>query len=68
VKFREALALYRRSEDLIQLGAHVQGANARLDASIRAQDRMRQFLKQDAAECADSRQALTELKAIAGSL
>src|SRR6185295_15376486 len=31
---REALAVYQRSEDLIQLGAHVQGVNPKLDSSI----------------------------------
>src|SRR6204780_2993433 len=34
-RVREALALYQNSADLIQLGAHVQGANPKLDLSIR---------------------------------
>ncbi len=48
-KLREALALYRDSEDLIQLGAHVAGANPKLDRAIRHRDRILDFLKQDAA-------------------
>jgi flagellar biosynthesis/type III secretory pathway ATPase len=42
------MALYRQSEDLIQLGAYVSGANPKLDASIRARDQLQQFLRQDA--------------------
>src|SRR5262249_59528900 len=34
-RIREALAVYQQSADLIQLGAHVQGANPKLDQSIR---------------------------------
>jgi|SRR5579872_2862710 len=47
-KIREALALYHHSADLIQLGAHVQGANPRLDTSIRLRPQILQFLRQEA--------------------
>jgi len=47
-KVREALALYQNSADLIQLGAHVQGTNPRLDLSIRMRPRIQDFLRQDA--------------------
>jgi FliI/YscN family ATPase len=47
-RLRESMALYRQSEDLIQLGAYVSGANPKLDASIRARDQLQQFLRQDA--------------------
>jgi flagellum-specific ATP synthase len=47
-KVREALALYQHSADLIQLGAHVQGANPRLDTSIRLRPQIVDFLRQDA--------------------
>ncbi len=46
-KIRESLALYQNSADLIQLGAHVQGANPRLDTSIRIRPQIMQFLRQD---------------------
>ena len=46
-KVREALALYQHSADLIQLGAHVQGANPRLDTSIRLRPQILDFLRQD---------------------
>ncbi len=47
-KIREALALYQRSADLIQLGAHVQGMNPKLDQSIRLRPQITDFLRQDA--------------------
>jgi len=45
---REALSLYQQSSDLIQLGAHLQGANPRLDQSIRMRPQILDFLRQDA--------------------
>ena len=36
------------SADLIQLGAHVQGANPKLDLSIRVRPQIQEFLRQDA--------------------
>jgi flagellum-specific ATP synthase len=47
-RIREALALYQQSSDLIQLGAHVQGANQKLDQSIRIRPQILDFLRQDA--------------------
>jgi FliI/YscN family ATPase len=45
-KIREALALYRQSEDLINLGAYVSGTNPKLDAVLRSRDEMLRFLQQ----------------------
>jgi FliI/YscN family ATPase len=47
-RVREALATYQQSADLIQLGAHVQGANPNLDRSIRVRPQILEFLRQDA--------------------
>jgi flagellum-specific ATP synthase len=47
-RVREALALYQNSADLIQLGAHVQGTNPRLDLSIRVRPHIQEFLRQEA--------------------
>jgi len=44
---REALADYRQSEDLINLGAYVAGANARLDSAIRLRPKLLDFLRQE---------------------
>ncbi len=45
-KLREALALYQHSADLIQLGAHVQGVNPKLDQSIRVRPQIIDYLRQ----------------------
>jgi FliI/YscN family ATPase len=47
-RVREALAMYRDAEDLINLGAYVSGANAKLDKYIQARPQIMGFLKQDA--------------------
>ncbi len=47
-RIREAMALYQQSSDLIQLGAHVQGVNPKLDQSIRIRSQIIDYLRQDA--------------------
>jgi FliI/YscN family ATPase len=49
-KIREALALYRQSEDLINLGAYVSGSNPKLDAVIRSRNEITRFLCQGPTE------------------
>ena len=49
-KIREALALYRQSEDLINLGAYVSGTNPKLDAVIRSRNEIMRFLRQGPAD------------------
>lgn len=58
-RIREALALYQQSADLIQLGAHVQGTNQKLDQSIRIRPQILDFLRQDA----DAHSGMDETKA-----
>ena len=67
-KIREALSVYERSEDLIQLGAHVQGANPTLDASIRARDQILGFLRQPDREYSSVDATLKDLHAVAALL
>ncbi|HFA59875.1 MAG TPA: FliI/YscN family ATPase, partial [Rhodospirillales bacterium] len=45
-RFREALATYQRSEDLINLGAYTAGANAALDRAIEVRPKLLEFLRQ----------------------
>jgi flagellum-specific ATP synthase len=69
-KVREALAEYRRAEDLIQLGAYAAGTNARLDAGIRARPAILEFLRQDRSEESPMEatvQALGQLGGLVGS-
>lgn len=44
--FKEILATYREAEDLINIGAYVQGTNPRIDYAIRKMDAFKEFLKQ----------------------
>jgi FliI/YscN family ATPase len=67
-RMREALATYRHSEDLIQLGAYAAGTNPRLDASIRARDQMMGFLRQGAQEASPMSATLEQLKKVAALL
>ena len=67
-KVRAALAIYQQSEDLINLGAYVAGSNPKLDTSIRARERIMQFLQQDAQETCPLSDTLGSLQQIAGSL
>ncbi|MEO8096869.1 MAG: FliI/YscN family ATPase [Acidobacteriota bacterium] len=45
-KMREAMAVFRQSEDLINLGAYAAGTNVALDSAIRLRPRLMDFLKQ----------------------
>jgi FliI/YscN family ATPase len=62
---REALAAYRRAEDLIQLGAYAAGSNPKLDAAIRAQPQLIEFLRQDAADKAPPDETMARLSSLA---
>jgi len=43
---RDLLAIYRKNEDVITIGAYVKGSNARVDAAIDRQPRIKDFLRQ----------------------
>jgi flagellum-specific ATP synthase len=45
-KGRETLAVYRKNEDLINIGAYAPGASAEIDLAIRLHDPLRHFLTQ----------------------
>jgi flagellum-specific ATP synthase len=67
-QIRSALAAYRDSEDLIQLGAYVAGSNPALDAGIRLRPEILEFLRQDHRERADSAATLARLNELAHRL
>jgi flagellum-specific ATP synthase len=46
-KLRQALASYRQSEDLINLGAYAAGSNPQLDSAIRVRPQLLKFLRQE---------------------
>jgi len=65
---RQALSLYHRAEDLIQLGAYVSGSNPQLDAAIRERPQILEFLRQEPNAACPREQALAELGKIAAAL
>lgn len=46
-KARELLAVYRESEDLINIGAYVKGSNQKIDLAISKIEELNNFLRQD---------------------
>jgi FliI/YscN family ATPase len=64
-KIREALALYRQSEDLINLGAYVAGSNPRLDAVIRSRNEILRFLRQGPADSSVVQETVRQMGALA---
>jgi flagellum-specific ATP synthase len=64
-KIREALALYRQSEDLINLGAYVSGSNPKLDAVIRSRNEMMRFLRQGPADTSVVDETIRQMGALA---
>jgi flagellum-specific ATP synthase len=61
---REHLALYRKNEDLVSIGAYQKGANPALDQSIALQEPLRRFLRQDMRELTSRTECFARLKKI----
>jgi flagellum-specific ATP synthase len=67
-RIREALATYRQSQDLIELGAYVSGSNPKLDATLRARPQLLDFLRQDAQATSPMNETLAAMRQLAGVL
>ena len=67
-KVREAMAAYEESKDLIELGAYVAGTNPRLDAAVRLQPEITEFLRQDTSSDAALSDSIGRLIGIAERL
>ena len=67
-RIREALSIMDRSEDLLNLGAYVSGANPRLDAALRLRTDIEEFLRQDAGASARLDQTLEQMSSLAASM
>ena len=65
IKIREAMATHQRSEDLINLGAYVSGANPKLDAALKLRPKLMDFLKQDAREHSAFEQTVAQMRELA---
>lgn len=65
-RIREALALYRQSEDLINLGAYVSGSNPRLDSAIKTRSDIMKFLRQGSRDVSGVAETIQQMEALAG--
>ncbi len=60
-KFIETLAVYKKFEDMINLGAYKEGTNPKLDYSMKMLERLRKYLKQGVSERVDLSDSLQDL-------
>jgi flagellum-specific ATP synthase len=61
---REHLALYRKNEDLVSIGAYQKGASPQLDRAISLQEPLRQFLRQGVSEFSSRTESYARIKSI----
>jgi flagellum-specific ATP synthase len=60
-KLKETLAVYRKAEDLINIGAYVAGSNPKIDYAIEMIEKINQYLKQDIDETTDFAESISQL-------
>ncbi len=58
------LAIYRRAEDLINIGAYVRGSNPEIDRALEKIEAIKAFLRQEVEERADFEESLRALKEV----
>jgi flagellum-specific ATP synthase len=63
-RLKEALATYRKAEDLINIGAYVAGSSPRIDHAIKMIDRINGYLKQAVGERVSFAESGAQLKAL----
>lgn len=63
-RLKSVLATYKKAEDLIDIGAYVQGSNPKIDLAIEMIDRINDFLTQDARQHFDLEQSCQMLEAL----
>lgn len=63
-KVVQVLATFKKAEDLINIGAYVQGSNPEIDHAIAMIDRVNGFLKQDIGEKIDIEQSKAQMRAL----
>jgi flagellum-specific ATP synthase len=59
---KDAMAIYRENEDLIQIGAYAAGSNEKIDKAIRLHDPLQLFLRQGRTEKAVLNENISKLK------
>ncbi len=63
-KILETMAIYRESEDLINIGAYKKGTNPKLDAAIQKIEAINQFLKQNVNEKSTFEETIEKMNAL----
>ena len=63
---RSTLATYREAEDLINIGAYVQGSNSEIDYAITKNPLIQEFIRQGINESTDLNECEDRLKQIFG--
>lgn len=66
-RVRELVAIYRESEDLINIGAYVRGSNPKIDRAILKIDAINEFFRQGIFEMADHATSIASLREIVES-
>lgn len=67
-KIRDLMAIYKRSEDLINIGAYVPGSNPKLDLAVSLKDEINRLLRQDVEENASFEKTQEWILAIAAKI
>jgi flagellum-specific ATP synthase len=60
-KLKETLAIYRKAEDLINIGAYVAGSNPKIDYAIEMIEKISNYLKQGIDETTDFDESISQL-------
>ncbi len=63
-RIKNMMAIYKKSSDLIEVGAYVSGTNQKIDYAIKYMDEINEFLKQDITEKETFDSTLRKLKSI----
>jgi flagellum-specific ATP synthase len=63
-KVKEILAIYRKAEDLINIGAYVAGSNSKIDYAIAMIEKINRYLRQDIDETSPFDACITQLSGL----
>ncbi len=63
-KVKEILAIYRKAEDLINIGAYVAGSNNKIDYAIAMIEKINRYLRQDIDETSPFDECITQLNGL----
>ena len=65
-KLKETMATYRKAEDLINIGAYVNGSNPKIDYAIKMIEKINDFLKQDIDQTTNFDDSISQLAKLFG--